>query len=146
MLEEQLSRLGDSKTCPVAVMMREGNVLTGKRNYTEATWKDISVWTIPGGRCDSGETLEETLRREVREEVGIDTFEILEFLGEANGAKEGDRVPLFLCKTDQEAKLMEPEKFSEWRWVTKEEYIADKEYAGFSPEAREIIIKRLGQY
>ncbi len=127
-------------------MMREGNVLTGKRNYTEATWKDISVWTIPGGRCDSGETLEETLRREVREEVGIDTFEILEFLGEANGAKEGDRVPLFLCKTDQEAKLMEPEKFSEWRWVTKEEYIADKEYAGFSPEAREIIIKRLGQY
>ncbi len=28
-------------------------------------------WDLPGGRCDSGEALEETLRRELLEEIGM---------------------------------------------------------------------------
>ncbi len=29
-------------------------------------------WQVPAGRCDPGESLEETVRRELREEVGVE--------------------------------------------------------------------------
>mgnify|MGYP001587664826 CR=1 FL=1 len=117
MLQEQLSRQGSSKLCPGALIVRDGKFLIGFRHYTPAKWKNISVWTFPGGRCDEGETLEETVRREVKEETGITNLEIVEYLGEVKGAYKDDRVPLFYCRTREDAKLMEPEKFSEWRWV-----------------------------
>lgn len=139
MAKEQLQRVGDESTCCVAVMMRDGQILTGHRHYTKDKWKDISVWTIPGGRCDPGETVEQALRREIFEEVGIDDFNIEDFIGEVPGAKEGDQVLMFYCSTNQDAKLMEPEKFSEWRWISQDVYMTDQEYTGFNPTAREVI-------
>ncbi len=117
----EIERLGDTKTCPVAVITRNGKVLMGLRNYTPDKWKTVSVWTIPGGRCDEGEKLETTLRREVAEETGINDLEITEYLGQVPGAKEGDVVPMFRATTTDEPQLLEPEKFSEWKWVGKDE-------------------------
>lgn len=140
MLEQQLARIGNELTCPIAVMEREGQILTGQRNYTKDKWKVISVLTVPGGRCDPGETLEEALRREVAEEVGITEFDILAFIGEVPGAKEGDIVPIFYCRTKQDATLMEPKKFSWWRWILRQEYVDEDEYSGFNPAARKVIV------
>lgn len=61
--------------------------------------------------------LGETLLREIEEETGITDTNVLEVLGEMPGAKEGDIVHLFLCETAQDARLMEPKKFSEWKWA-----------------------------
>lgn len=142
-MHSTLKKKGNEKMCATAVMVREGKVLTGYRNYTKDKWKDISVWTIPGGRCDKEETLEEALRREVLEEVGITDFNIVDFIAEVPGAKEGDIVYMFYCTTDQDAKLMEPEKFSEWQWVTIPDYIAGSHYTGFNPTARKEIVAYL---
>ncbi|HCC05287.1 TPA: hypothetical protein DEP58_03200 [Patescibacteria group bacterium] len=141
-VQEKLSKIVEVQKCPVAiaVMERDGKILTGLRNYTKDKWKDISVWTIPGGRCDPGETVQQTLMREIYEEVGITEFTVKDFIGEVAGAKDGDTVYMFYCTTTQDARLMEPEKFSEWRWVTEEEYIDNKEYAGFNPTARSMIV------
>jgi 8-oxo-dGTP pyrophosphatase MutT (NUDIX family) len=59
----------------------------------------------------------------------------------APGAKEGDVVLVFYCTTKQDALLMEPEKFSEWRWVSLKEY--EEIYISFNPEVREMIINYL---
>ncbi|HYF10240.1 MAG TPA: NUDIX domain-containing protein [Candidatus Paceibacterota bacterium] len=104
----------------MAAVVKDGRVLMGLRHYTSDKWKTISVWTLPGGRCDGGETLGETLLREAREETGLD-LEPLEYLGEVAGAKEGDRVPMFLCHASGEPELLEPQKFSEWKWFCASE-------------------------
>jgi 8-oxo-dGTP diphosphatase len=111
-MKDLLYKTGDKTTCSVAIIIKDNRILIGLRHYAS----DNSVWTIPGGRCNFGETLENTLRREVEEETGINDLKILKYLGKTPGAKQGDEVFLFLCDTEQEVQLIEPEKFSEWRW------------------------------
>ena len=120
-MNDILSKIGSKKSCPVIFLFKEGRVLIGLRNYTPDKWKSVSVWTTPGGRCDIDETLEQTLRREVKEEVAITEFEITNFVGEVPGSKEGDVVYVFNGITQQEPKLMEPAKFGEWRWCALSE-------------------------
>jgi 8-oxo-dGTP pyrophosphatase MutT (NUDIX family) len=124
-MEALLGTRGTTTDCPLAIIVRDGKLLTGLRHYTADKYKDISVWTLPGGRCDEGETLETTLRRELSEEVGITNFSIEKHLGSMPGAKTGDTVHLFLCKSGQNPILKEPEKFSEWRFATPDEILKD---------------------
>jgi len=116
---QKLSQLGNEKVCPVAIFIKDEKILCGLRHYTPDKWKIISLWTCPGGRCDKGETVEKTLRREVKEEIGITNFKVLNYIGEVPGAKKGDVCIIFLCETSQSPKLMEPKKFSEWKWFPK---------------------------
>jgi len=113
---EELKKIGDGKICPVVAILKEGRLLIGLRHYTPDKWKSISVWTIPGGRTEVGEFIESSLLRETFEEVGIDDLQIDDFLGIVPGSKEGDIVYIFTGTTNQEPRLMEPEKFSEWKW------------------------------
>jgi 8-oxo-dGTP pyrophosphatase MutT (NUDIX family) len=121
-MEETLNSTGDSTKCPVALIISNDKILLGHRHYTPDKWKPVSVWTCHGGRCDAGETIETTLKREVYEETGISEMTIEEYLGDYPGSKAGDLVPVFLCRTDQEPKNMEPEKFSEWKWFGKDNF------------------------
>lgn len=115
--KSKLSKIGNSKICPMAVIFKDDKMLIGLRNYTPDKYKQISVWTTPGGRCDDGELVEKTLRREVLEETGITNLKVNNFLGKVSGVKESDVVYLFDCATNQDPQLLEPEKFTEWRWV-----------------------------
>jgi 8-oxo-dGTP pyrophosphatase MutT (NUDIX family) len=115
--KQKMEEVGSPTVCPAAFVFRGGKLLVGFRHYTSDKFKKIDLWTVPGGRCEPGETVGSTLLRETEEEVGISDFSVEAYLGDVDGAKEGDVVPVFVCRTEEDFRLMEPEKFSEWRWV-----------------------------
>lgn len=51
-----------------AVIMKEGRVFATQRGYGE--FKD--GWEFPGGKVEEGESPEEALRREIREELEVE--------------------------------------------------------------------------
>ena len=51
-----------------AVIVRNGKIFATQRGYGE--WKDW--WEFPGGKIERGESPEDTLLREIREELSID--------------------------------------------------------------------------
>ncbi len=51
-----------------AVIMKEGKVFATQRGYGES--KD--GWEFPGGKVEAGESPEEALRREIREELEVE--------------------------------------------------------------------------
>lgn len=54
-----------------AVLIRDGKCLIAE------IAKRPGMWELPGGRLEAGELREPAFRREIKEELGIDEFEIL---------------------------------------------------------------------
>ncbi|MFH0770735.1 MAG: NUDIX domain-containing protein [Candidatus Peregrinibacteria bacterium] len=87
-------------------------------------WK--GKYVIPGGHVELGETLEDALRREVKEETNLDIFDIkflafLEFIY-GPGFEERKHFLFFdyTCKT-QTTKVQLNEEGTNFVWVTSEE-------------------------
>lgn len=51
-----------------AIIFRDGELFATQRGYGE--WKDW--WEFPGGKIEQGETAEEALKREIREELSTE--------------------------------------------------------------------------
>lgn len=54
-----------------AILIRNGKCLIVEIN------KRLGTWDLPGGRIDVGENKEEAFRREIREELGINNFQVI---------------------------------------------------------------------
>ena len=74
------------RTVAVIVEFPDDRILLVKR----ATVVFKGYWALPGGRVDAGETLEETVLREVKEETGLNV-EVLQKIGEyhESGVQDG---------------------------------------------------------
>lgn len=98
----------------------EGNYLMSKRSIN--CRDEHGTWDFGGGGIDFGYTVEETLRKELKEEYGVEHIEY-NFLGYRNALREiGDKkshwVHLqFLVKVNRvEVINGEPHKFDEIGW------------------------------
>ncbi|MFA5925723.1 MAG: NUDIX hydrolase [Parcubacteria group bacterium] len=91
-----------------------------------------TVWDLPGGKVDFGESPYDTLAREVREEIGL-SVEIIKPVGFFWFFRhDGDQVvcTTFLCTANNYdidiTKNPADENITEYKWVTKDEFLGDK--------------------
>jgi 8-oxo-dGTP diphosphatase len=66
-----------SKIAVIAIVENEGEILVGKKSLSSTFLP--GAWHIPGGKIKKGETDAQALRREIKEEVGIE-IEIKKFI------------------------------------------------------------------
>ncbi|MBD3209495.1 NUDIX hydrolase [Candidatus Woesearchaeota archaeon] len=94
------------------------------------------VWRVPGGRVEYGEIVEETVKREMREELGI-TITNPSFLGfgqdmqykHSKGRETCRLLLLFRATTDEELTL-DPHEATEHKWVSITEMKNEQEKEG----------------
>ncbi|WP_455393218.1 NUDIX domain-containing protein [[Eubacterium] cellulosolvens] len=87
-------------------------------------WK--GAYTVPGGHIELGERIEDTLIREVKEETGLDIYDIefimfQEFIYDKSFWEPKHFIFFdFACKTDSESVVLNDEA-QEYTWVTLDE-------------------------
>lgn len=99
----------------------EGRFLLGLRG--KKAKNEQGKWEIPGGGVEFGETLQQALKREIKEEIGIE-IEVISLLQVADHILEKEHwvSPTFICKIiSGTPTIMEPEKCDRLEWVTIEE-------------------------
>ena len=57
------------KVCALGILFRNGKILLGKRAKHRTSYPN--VWDMIGGHCENIETPEQTLVRELQEEIGV---------------------------------------------------------------------------
>jgi nucleoside triphosphatase len=103
-------------TVGALIVNTEGKILLAKSHK----WFD--KYTLPGGHIEIGETMEEALKREVKEEVGLEV-DVVEFLTmqEAIFAKEFYRKRHFiffdfLCRASDQSVKLDKDELQEYIW------------------------------
>ena len=99
----------------VALVDADGRVLIAQRPQGKPL---AGLWEFPGGKVESGETPEETLLRELSEEIGIETkAECLAPLTFASHAYEDFHLlmPLYVCRRFQGTPM--PLEAQALKWV-----------------------------
>jgi len=62
----QVSDLSPISVVALVFIEQDGKILLAKQNYGNR------YWSLPGGKMEPGEPIDETARREVKEETGLD--------------------------------------------------------------------------
>lgn len=97
-----------------ALIFRNGKVLFGKR----LSKLGEKTWGLVGGHLEFGETPEECLKREILEEIGLEMISA-ELICVSNVLDYDKHYIDFEFKVEVEPgepKLLEPEKFEQWKW------------------------------
>jgi 8-oxo-dGTP diphosphatase len=99
-----------------AVIEREGTFLLTRRLQDTHL---AGAWEFPGGKCEKGETLEESLRREMLEELGVNVDVGREVHSVRHVYPERTvELHFFTCRLRGEP---HPRLGQEMRWVPREE-------------------------
>jgi 8-oxo-dGTP diphosphatase len=78
-----------TRICAAAMLVHESKILLGKRAAGQLLYPD--AWDLPGGHLEAGESPDEALIRELKEELGIvpTRFAQLDIFDELNPEKYG---------------------------------------------------------
>ena len=104
--------------CGALIVNDKNETLLIKR--TSKSRNEAGFWSKPGGLVDFGETVEDAIKREIKEELGIE-IELADYLGYTDhiiSAEKQHWVAInYSAKiVNGEPRIMEPEKIDEIRW------------------------------
>lgn len=106
-----------------------GQILLLKVNPKKLSKTTVPYWDIPGGRIQRNSTVEDTLKREIEEEIGIKQISNIKPL---SMVLSNIRIPLkphnvglilavYTCKIDTQAKLQISDEHTEAKWFSPKE-------------------------
>lgn len=98
------------------IVVRDGKVLIGKRLGAHGE----GTWSFPGGHLEFGETWEDAVAREAREETGLEVADI-SFAAATNDIMPLDRkhyITIYMLARHRagEARVCEPDRCERWEW------------------------------
>jgi len=100
-----------------AILTQAGRVLIARRKPGAS---QAGMWEFPGGKVRQGETPEKCLKREIREELGLD-IAVGTFLGESIHAYAGQSIRLLAYCAHIEAGAPVLNDHAEVKWVRFDE-------------------------
>ena len=98
------------------IIYKGDKFLIAQRNLKKAQG---GLWEFPGGKLEPGESFEEALKREIKEEFDAD-IEVKEYVGENVHHYPEKDIKLVFYKAElisEEIKLLEHESY---KWISKE--------------------------
>lgn len=107
--------------CGAFIINDKNELLLQQRNKAP----EKEHWSIPGGKVEMFETFHQAVKREVKEEIGVE-IEIIDLLGICDHIVPNEEVhwvsPSYLCKiTKGEPTIMEPTKHADMKWFSLEQ-------------------------
>lgn len=120
------------KEVSAGIIVRNGKILIGQRPEGKPL---AGYWEFPGGKRESGETIEECLVRELREELGIDAVVGSHIMDIVHQYPDGlFRISLFFAKIGDEINV-DAQVHQKLAWAGKE----DLDKYDFLPADADII-------
>ena len=112
-LIEKITRIG------VAVILKkDGKVLMGKRKGAHGS----GTWSFPGGHLEFNETIEETAKRELKEETNLEikTLTLGPYTEDFFEKEDKHYITIFVLAdyVSGSPELMEPDRCEEWLWFS----------------------------
>ena len=111
------------------IQNQEGKILLLKVNLKQLSGQAEAYWDIPGGRIQKGDTVEQTLRREVEEETGIKSIQnpkqlamVLSNIRIPIGSEDvGLVLAIFTCAIKPDASIELSEEHTHMEWFSPKE-------------------------
>jgi len=121
-LQERLPERAVKKSTPhydvtAAIIRKRDRVLIAQRPLGGMLG---GLWEFPGGKVESGESLEDCLRREIQEELGIE-IKVYEPVTQVEHAYTHFRITLHAFECKLVRGRPRAIQVADWRWVTLEE-------------------------
>lgn len=120
------------RTVTAAILVYNDKILIARR---KRELRNGGCWEFPGGKIKAGETPRQCLKRELKEEMGIEV-KIAEQLGSETHDDGRGTIRLLFYRTDWISGDMRLQDHSEIRWVSERQLLkydltpADSQFAG----------------
>ena len=104
------------KDVTAAVIIKDEKILICKRSKND---KQGGKWEFPGGKIEAGETPEECLKREIKEELDLN-IKVIDKLGENIYEYPGGAIKLITFHADLLDGNLKLNVHDDYKWVTKD--------------------------